>query len=408
MRRRLSSLVLVLAACGTSDGTTNPPDQCVNISGTITVGGLEVRKPEADAAGCKKIVDVPGEEPKSHCEKKVPDLSCVGMSAPRTTPINVTFRGCVTTFGLGGESVGLTVAVFREKKADGNATDPGYDISGAPGMQAENTPSALVGKFVSTQVAETDCPDRGHFEIPNVPTETDLVVRVAQQTEPGDNRESVDTYQYNKVLRSASIVDDMGRAVASPETACAMPNAKCYVVDDVNTIKIATFRTIPRAAGVSVISGENNLADGMGEGHIAGEIQDCTSDDKIQNAVVAISAQARKLAYFNVDFPGGLGDLEDPKPSSTRTRTNADGLYSAIGVTTQRGGTPVTVAAALTRSVCGADGVCMCNPDNTPNAMWSAADAGEAEVTALGAKTVYVFPDSITIMTFDRESYVRP
>src|SRR6185295_13555701 len=129
------------------------------------------------------------------------------------------------------------------------------------------------------------------------------------------------------------------------------------------------------------------LYDGMGEGHIAGEVQDCSSEDRLKNAIVALNTQSRKLAYFNVDFPPDLDNIEDPKVEGSRARTNADGLYAAIGVAVSAGGAPVKIGTAVTPSVCGPDGVCKCI-DGAANPAYTAADTGEGEATALAARTV--------------------
>jgi hypothetical protein len=375
----------------------------VNIEGTVSAGSLMIRKPDREPEGCVEV-DNPSGDPARICQKKEPDLACVGQSVNGGAPVNVTLKGCVTTFGLGADSFGIDIAMFRERTTMGGAVDPGYDVSGDPGQQADNTPGALVGGTVSTQAAVADCSDRGAYEIANVPTETDLIVRVSHKNVDSELRLYVDTYQYNFRLRNSAIKDQSGAPVTDPSMCATMP---CFVTDDVNTIAIATFKTIPRAAGVSSITGEDDLFDGSGQGHIAGEIQDCTSEDTVQNAVVAIDATARKLAYFNVGFDPNEGDIEDPKPSSTRVRTNADGLYAAIGVDTMTGGEPVTVGAAVLPSACGQDDVCRCTDDGQQNPSWTAADAGEGEALVLGSRTVYVFPDSITILTFDRGMYER-
>ena len=394
--------MLTFVTCGKDDGGgMNAPTQCVNVTGTVMAGALEIRRPEADPAACKEV-DHPTDPEARECEGTTLDLSCIGTKEPFSTPAMVTMRGCVDTFGLGADSYGLTIGVLREKSANGTAVDPGYDISGVAGMQANTTPSAFLGQTISTQVADTECDDRGAYVIAGIPTETALIVRVTHQNERSEDRLYVDTYQYNFAIRNTSIVDAMDMPVTDPSTCTPQT---CFVTEAVNTIAIATFRTIPRAAGVSVITGENDLFDGIGQGHVAGEVQDCTSENTMQNAVVAIDARARKLAYFNVGFPPDRDNLADPKPEGTRTRTNADGLYVAIGVDTMTGGQPLTVGAAMTRSVCGPDGICMCTETKQPNPMWTAADAGEGVTEVLGSRTVYVFPDSITIMTFDRALY---
>ncbi len=404
-----AALLAALAACGSdpSPATDAGPVEepiCPDVRGNVTADGLEIRRPVRDPVACREI-PVPGAtEGETQCEQRVADFSCLGQTSTRTAPVLVTMRACVETFGINAPSNGLTVTVLPEKKADGSPADPGYDLSGVPGMQADRTPP--IGKVLSVEVDASRCSDLGFVEIPNVPTETDLVVRVTHQQVPAANRQYVDTYQYGVLLRSSAIVDANGMPVASPEVACAGGTA-CFVDETVNTIQNATYQTIARAAGVTTIEGERNLYDGMGQGHVAGEVQDCTSQHSVQHAVVSVSAPVRKLSYFDVGFGANEGKLHKPGPSSTRTMTNADGLYVGLAVNTMPGGVPIKVGAAITPSVCGADGICHCNGD-TVNPAWSVADPGEAETKVLGVRTVYIFPDSITILTFDRGIFTSP
>jgi hypothetical protein len=359
-----------------------------------------VKRPEREAKGCTyEAVDAET----ARCKEKAPDLSCLGQVEPLGNPIEVTFTGCVSSFGLEAQSDALTVTLLREQ-VGASAVDPGYDVLGAPPNRAENTPAALVGQVISTAVPQTRCTDLGLFEMPMVPTETPLIVRVTDQNFENDDRQYVDTYQYNVVLRNSLIREGPAPdapVVPDPSTYCgANP---CYVVDDVNTVIEQTFTTVALTAGVSQIMGDDDLYDGSGQGHVAGEVQDCTNDDTIQNAGISLSAMVRKTAYFNVGFPPSLGNLEDPKVDQSRSLTNADGLYAAIAVDTQDGGEAVDVAAAATLSICGTDAVCRC-AGGTNNPGWTAPDADgtEAETVILGKRTIYVFPDSITILTFDR------
>ena len=174
-----------------------------------------------------------------------------------------------------------------------------------------------------------------------------------------------------------------------------------------NTVFETTFKTVALTAGVSRIEGDDDLYDGTGQGHIAGEVQDCGSENTVKNAVIGIDSAVKKLAYFNVGYPPGIGNLEDPKVDQSRSVTNADGLYAAIAVDTQDGGQPVKIGAIVTRSVCGQDNICQCK-DDAPNPEWPGADADEARVDVLGSRTIYVYPDSITILTFDRNLYTAP
>jgi hypothetical protein len=410
---RIVSISLVAAAIGcssTSDDPDSGVDQtCENISGTVDVEGLAISKPSEDVTACHEVVSTMAGGPPMVCEEKQADLSCVGMTEALGTPIMVTFTGCVVSFGLQTQSDKLTVTALRETRPGGGATDPGYDLNGAPGMQMEKTPDAFLGRQISTTVDAAQCADLGAFSIEGVPTETPLIVRVTDQQLMENERNYVDTYQYNIVLKNSQIRSGpmmTDPLVSDPAATCTAPNL-CFVVDEVNTIFLTTFRSVALAAGVSFIPGDDDLYDGSGEGHLAGDVQDCSSLDHVQNAVVGLDTNIRKLAYFNVGFPPDPDNLEDPKVEGSRSRTNADGLYAAIGVAVPPGGKAVKVGAAVTPSVCGADGVCKCGDDGKANPAYTAADTGEGEALSLAARTIFVYPDSITILTFDRNLYTK-
>ncbi len=404
--RALSVSLLLLSCNGNDTMMMPPPGICLNIDGTVSAGGLQIRKPRAEVNGCSGLDD-PNDPELRTCMEQAPDLTCVGNAEPLGAPIMVTFTGCVASFGLDAQSNDLTVTLMRETTQDGSPVDPGYDLMGMAGQQAENTPDAFVqlGTMVSEEVDATVCPDRGRFTIANVPTETPMISRVTDQHIDRPQRQYVDTYQYNVLLRNSEIregPDATSPLVADPQNFC-MSNP-CFVVDDVNTVFETTFTTVALTAGVSQIQGDDDLYDGSGQGHLAGEVQDCSNRDTVQNAVIALGSQARKIAYFNVGFPPSLGNLEDPKVDQSRDQTNADGLYAAIAVDTQDGGQAVEVGAAVTRSICGEDGVCRC-ADGAENPAYTGPDAMEGEVLVLGSRRVFIFPDSITILTFDRGIY---
>lgn len=416
--RRLApaGILLLPLGCGSSETTDNNENNtgglCLNISGTEDVEGLAIQRPAREVDGCRAV---PGDSADEQvCEQIEPDLSCLGNTEPLGTPINVIFTGCVASFGLEAQSDDLTVTVLREV-ANGQAVDPGYDLAGPAGAQEENTPGALVGhdpdddtllgQTRSKTVPRETCFDLGQFTLADVPTETRLVVRVTDQHVETSRRQYVDTYQYNVVLRNDQLREGPSPSdplVTDPMTYCAAN--PCYAIDDVNTVFETTFKTVALTAGVSRIEGDDDLYDGTGQGHIAGEVQDCSSLDTVQNAVIAVDSPVKKLAYFNVGYPPGIGNLEDPKVDQSRSLTNADGLYAAIAVDSADGGQPVHIGAVVTRSICGEDGVCMCK-DDKENPDWPGADTDEGRVDVLGSRTIYVFPDSITILTFDRNLY---
>ncbi|MEQ9502303.1 MAG: hypothetical protein RIT81_35865 [Deltaproteobacteria bacterium] len=397
------SALLTVACSGgsTDDDDTTRPGLCLDVSGSTDVGGLAIRNPESEVAGCRGVDGSSAEV--RVCEEKAPDLSCVDMSEPLGTSVDVTFTGCVSSFGLDAQSDGLVVTILEESVA-GIATDPGYNYDGTPamGQGAEKTSSAFLGQVISQSVPAATCIDGGSFAVADIPTERPLIVRVTDQNQDIADRQYVDTYQYNVILRNSAVRDATSMELLTDTSSCSPTT--CIVQDDVNTVFETTFTTIALTAGVSNIDGDDDLYDGVGQGHVAGEIQDCTSEDTMKNAVVALSSNVKKLAYFNVDFPPAVANLEDPKVDQTRNRTNADGLYAAIAVDTQDGGEAITIGAAITTDVCGADGECKCNADGTLNE----ANTVEPTIQQLGTRQIYVYPDSITILTFDRALYTAP
>jgi hypothetical protein len=404
-------LLALMNACSNGGSSMTPPMTCLNITGNVMQNGLTLRKPEADTASCHEVPNPAGTaaKPTNVCMKKDPDLTCVAAADPLGTPMMVTFSGCVAAFGLEAQSNDLTVTVFRETLADGTPTNPAYDVNGTPGMQAEKTPSALIGHTISMMVPESQCKDLGAFQLPMVPTETNLIVRVTDQHKDKASRQFVDTYQYNVILRNGALLQgptqDAMPVTGDPAAFCA--SHTCYGYKEANTVFSTTFKSVALSAGVSTIRGQQDLYDGDGQGHVAGEIRDCTSVDRIQNAVVATSVDERKLTYFNVGFPPDTNDIDDPRPDQSRTRTNADGLYAAIAIDTPAGGETVTVGAAITPSVCGMGGVCKCNPDGTMNPAYTGPAPDAGNTTVLATRTIYALPDSITILSFDKNLYTK-
>jgi hypothetical protein len=404
----LSVFTLALAACGDSVDTgadAGPQDggaACFNVSGQVAVGPVQVERPRDDTKACNETPQPPD---KTICAEVAADFSCAGNALAPSTPASVTARGCLVAFGIDVPTTSeITVALFREFEPDGDPVDPGYDVDGAPGQQANNSPGAFLGAQVTQAVERTRCADEGYYEIAGIPTETPLIIRVTEQQLGKTERIQVDTYQYNVLLRNADVKDANGDPVADVSTCTP---TTCFVELEANTISNATFLTTATTAGVSSIPGSDDLYDGAGQGHIAGRVRDCNYRT-VQHATVGLDVTARKLAYFNVDFgDSNAWNFDNPRPFASRRSTNADGLYSAIGIEAPPGGRAVTIGAAITPSVCGADGVCPCTELNTPNPAWSAADTGEGETIPLGFRVAYVFPDSVTLLSFDSKTYAE-
>lgn len=409
LRRSLASLCLLLPPLGCGDssdpgsdaGLSDGGGACFNVQGTISVGSVEVERPREDTKACQ-------EEPRgesSICTETAPDFGCVGDALNPGTPATVTARGCLVAFGIDVPTTAdIAVALFREFDAQNRPVDPGYDVNGAPGQQTNNTPAAFLGQQVTQAVSRDRCKDEGFFSIAGIPTETPLIIRVTEQHLAKNERIQVDTYQYNVMLRNTEVTDANGDPVADV-SACTAET--CFVELEANTISNATFLTTATTAGVSSIPGSDDLYDGMGQGHMAGRVRDCNYRT-VQHATVGLDVTVRKLAYFNVDFgASNAWNFDNPRPFASRRSTNADGLYSAIGIDAPRSGQAVTIGASITPTVCGPDGVCRCTELNTQNPAWSAADTGEGETIALGSRVTFVFPDSVTLLTFDDKTYAR-
>lgn len=408
-RRSLAPLLLLAPALACGDSVDPGADAglgdgggaCFNVQGTISVGPVQVERPREDTKACREMPQ--GET--TICTQAEPDFSCVGEELTPGTPATVTARGCLVAFGIDVPTTAdISVALFREFDAQNRPVDPGYDVNGNPGQQTNNTPAAFLGQQVTQAVNRDRCKDEGYFEIGGIPTETPLIIRVTEQHLAKNERIQVDTYQYNVMLRNAEVTDAAGNPVTDVSACTA---ATCFVELEANTISNATFLTTATTAGVSSIPGSDNLYDGMGQGHMAGRVRDCNYRT-VQHATVGLDIATRKLAYFNVDFgASNAWNFDNPRPFASRRSTNADGLYSAIGIDAPRSGQAVTIGAAITPSVCGPDAVCRCTELNTQNPAWTEADGNEGETIALGHRVTYVFPDSVTLLTFDAKIYAQ-
>ena len=98
-----------------------------------------------------------------------------------------------------------------------------------------------------------------------------------------------------------------------------------------------------------------------GHGAIAGEVHDC-GDVRLTNAVADVDVQKRALTYFT-------SDEDNPLPDLGAFGTSKLGLYGAIDVVPG----PATVAAAGLLN---------------------------GQLVSLGQHRVYVYPDTVTSLTF--------
>ncbi len=269
-----------------------------------------------------------------------PDASCIGNPRMVTGSQNVTLEGCVDIFGLGEEAkVGLRAAFYGVDQ-DPNADTPRY---GEVDIATETQPGEL-------QALAQACSSKGYFRIADIPTHTPLIVKV-YDTDEGVLQVAIDTYTYDIVFFDEDI--DNGT-----------------IEYEVNLIYRSTYDSVPTLGG-KLIDGQDDISDGVGRAIIAGEIHDC-QDRLVMNAVVGTDRNdaQTELVYFDGN--------EDPKPDLTRNLTNDDALYGLLNVNTDPGSNQHTVFAGFADPDCNGE---------------------DCECISLGSSTVYVFPDSVTILT---------
>jgi hypothetical protein len=274
-------------------------------------------------------------------EGEVPDFSCVGNPEVLGPATNVLLEGCVDIFGIGGKAKpGLKIAIYD---VDQNPQDdvPAYG-------EAEVAVRSQAGPL---QDRAAECSKEGFYQLDGVPTNTPLIVKLFD-TDEGQAQTAIPTYSYFVYFSDDEIVDG--------------------VIDyEANLVYKTTYDSIPTLGGKRV-EGQEIIFDGVGRSVIAGEIHDC-QDRLVANVAVSSSEfdASSKMAYFN-------GDTEDPTPDLTLNATNDDALYVVLNAKTDPGSNIHTIAAAYVDADCTGDD-CLCQ------------DAGSADV--------YVFPDSVTIMT---------
>ncbi|HEX7663358.1 MAG TPA: hypothetical protein VF407_02555, partial [Polyangiaceae bacterium] len=203
----------------------------------------------------------------------------------------------------------------------------------------------------------TKCPDTGcklrTYYVPNVPTETKLIIKTSDAT---GARQWSDLYDYNIYISNGAVTTTStvpGTGVAGFPTSgsFAYYDASCVAATDVNTVASA-------AGGLTVKPDK---------GVIAGEVHDC-GDVRVSGATVDTdAAHDGPLFYFN-------DNESDPTPDQSRGPAGAGtsdlGLFGALNLAT---GTPIHV---------------------------SAVGKSSGSTVLLGTMTVQVFPGAVTALSF--------
>ncbi len=244
---------------------------------------------------------------------EAPDLSCLAK-APELPkgPKTATLFGPVETFGLNGDTVGITVLVYKYNDNKGLTDLLGQFSSKAP-EDIKTTDCAAKcsdDKFCLNKKClkkEDDAGNPiGYYSLEDIPTNVALIIKAQ-----GPNK--TPTIQYNQWIPADKVKDGFYQT-------------RAFVITTL------TKSLIPGTAGIRKIQD--------GNAGLAGEIHDC-QDRILKAARVSISLRAQKLTYFN-----GEGDQPDPD----QIETAKDGIYAALNIklaVTGPSGQPVELRAAI-------------------------------------------------------------
>lgn len=240
---------------------------------------------------------------------EAPNLGCMMPGSYRTvgTSEMVTMYGVVDVFGNGGDADAITVEVYAE---------------GADGALGEMLGTAIadIGDPCSeTEIQyENDLPtderQLGFYAIPNIPSETPLIVKTSGA--PSFWRS---IYTYNVVATNDEVESDPppGDACETLRTGAAFDGVPRYEFR-ARILSDSDWTSIPLTAG---------LTEGVRatSGVVAGEVHDC-DDVRLEFAQAATAPRAEVLTFFN-DNP------DNPLPSLGRTEgTSLLGLYAALDI----------------------------------------------------------------------------
>jgi len=356
-RRLISALVLLAAACGNGSNNNTPPDGGFNtcpvnqskfMDVCVTMPTLEAKRTQ-----CADVTEF--------CDDKgtvAPALACL-TDPPRqhpATPDKVTLTGYVHPFSSGRSNSTVTIQVYRaadllgQKDASqvqpvvpavavdfnpATATDPtqfrACDADAHVGC-VPTTPSACTAptcndglngrgdenKYCRLENNSPQCNERlrwePRFAIPNVPTNTPLVIRTTGKNAQADQVWAV-MWQWNAFLAT----DD--KTCANSESVDCIDNSgqtPKYQLN-VNVLSQSDYTAIPVTSGLA-----GGISNGLAA--VAGEIHDC-DNVRIGSAQVGVAPAGDRFTYFN-------GNPYNTLPDSSRAGTGTDrlGLYAALNV----------------------------------------------------------------------------
>lgn len=278
-----------------------------------------------------------------------PNLQCYqpGSYPTAGTPQNVTMWGYVKVFGNGGNSQHIKISVHRVNE------------DGTPGMLLGSAVSDVTHPAAGTEEVYSPSRDRvlftrqtGGYAIPNIPTETELLV--ITEGDPADSDAaglwSHRIYDYNFVMLNSEV-----NTMPAP-TGVTGPSVRFLARVISNSDWTAIPATSTLTSGIPV-----------GHGALAGEVHDC-DDVRLTNATVESSptrAWDGPVVYFSENDTNPLPDL-----SRAERGTSLLGTYALLDMVPG----PVRVSAV--------------------------GYASASQVVHLGSYRARVYPDSVTTVTF--------
>lgn len=338
-------------ACSDSEDC-EPTHSCVSVSGQNA--GICVLKPSENTT----ITDPISEQNTN----SLPDLSCVGAVPPEATGNTVRMFGFVDRFGTGGITTGLEVRVFKADGFHPQECDP-LDAEDRAECYSElfQDTSVLLGTTVAVDPNPPADPDEPCFEDIDCPIGYNCekiagfkscaknyglyeiegipthTPLVIMVSSPDNKEDWHDTFLFNVMLFDAFVVEGGYRY-------------------DPTVVSEGQWQTVPSTLLTEIEPGH---------GAVGGRIRDCANGRPSWNifgATVGFATNVGRIGYFN--------DKEsDALPDPGRSSTNIHGRFVGLDIAP---GTNWVTASALV------DGV-------------------EAN---LGAHKVYVFPNSLTVVSF--------
>jgi hypothetical protein len=263
------------------------------------------------------------------------DVGCLTSPGTLGKSQNVTMTGYVKVFSsaINFDTQNVKIEVFKEGP-DGTLVTPPL---GSKQTSASDPVDAVDTKWL--QKCQPDGCKFRDYSIPNIPTETPLIIKTSDAQGAGNWN---DLYDYNVYFKNAD---------AQPGADGGAPS----VSYNVNAVTASDPNTVASAAGGLIIA--------AGKGVIAGEVHDC-GDVRLSGATVETDAKHDgPMFYFD-------NQEDNPLPNLSAASTSNLGLFGALNFAA---GTPIRI---------------------------SAVGQYQGQDVLLGTYVVQVFPGAVTALSF--------